>query len=62
MTNFSAGSTMYHEPTKRKCTIVQSSEILIEDHDHDPMVQVQFEGVSCTSFVHSSEIKEFLLG
>lgn len=53
---------MYHEPTKRKCTIVQSSEILIEDHDHDPMVQVQFEGVSCTSFVHSSEIKEFLLG
>lgn len=59
---FTVGATMYHEPTKRKCTIVANPKVLVESEDRDPMVQVQFEGVNCTSFVFSSEVKEFLLG
>jgi hypothetical protein len=62
MTAYEPGAKMIHEPTGRKCFIVNYSRVMNESNDYVPHVQVQFEGVPYTSFVKEHELKEFLLG
>ena len=62
MSTYQPGTQMIHQPTGRKCFIVNHTKVVNESTDYTPHVQVQFEGTPYTSFVKESELKEFLLG
>lgn len=62
MTEYHPGNKMIHEPTGRKCIVLNHTTVVNESTNYVPHVQVQFEGMPYTSFVKASELKEFLLG
>ena len=62
MTDYQPGITMIHVPTGKKCTVVNMTTVMNENNDYTPHVQVQFEGISHTTFVKAHELRELLLG